>query len=155
MSISLRSITKENWRQCVALQLGKGQESFVAPNVLSLAQSKFESVRIPLAIYAGETMVGFIMYNNQPLDDGSYRISRLMIDQEHQGKGYGRIAVVEVIERMRQIPECTEILVEYSPENVVAAHLYTSLGFEPFGKTEYGTVNGKIDYDIIARLRLT
>ena len=154
MSISLRSITRENWQQCVALQLGKGQESFVAPNVFSLAQSKFEPARVPLAIYTGETMVGFIMYNNQPLGDGSYRISRLMIDQGHQGKGYGRMAVVEVIERMRQIPECTEILVEYSPENVVAAHLYTSLGFEPFSKKGYRDLNGKIDYFIIARLRL-
>jgi hypothetical protein len=40
MSISLCSITWENWQLCVALQLGKGQEGFVAPSVFSLAQSK-------------------------------------------------------------------------------------------------------------------
>ncbi len=35
-------------------------------------------------------MVGFVMYDDEPLDDGSYRLSFLMIDHRHQGKGYGR-----------------------------------------------------------------
>jgi hypothetical protein len=47
------------------------------------------------------------------------------------------------------------MLIEYSPENTVAAHLYTSLGFDPLGRTEYGVVNGKVDYDILARLQLS
>src|SRR3954465_429625 len=97
MTVTLREITKENWRQIIALQLAEGQEGFVASNVYSLAQAKVDPVRIPLAIYSDETPVGFIMYNDRPLDDGSYHISRLMVDREHQGKGYGRAAVVEVI----------------------------------------------------------
>ncbi len=94
------------------------------------------------------------MYNDQPLHDGSYRISRVLIDQKYQGRGYGRQAILQTIERMRHIPACKEILIEYSPENSVAARLYSSLGFEPFGKKEYGVVNGKLDYDIIVRLHL-
>jgi len=152
--ISLRVITVENWRECVALQVADGQEDFVTPNVLSLAQSKFEVSRVPLAVYAEETMVGFVMYNQRPLKDGSYRLSRLMVDRRYQGHGYGRATVVAVLARMRQIPGCTEILLEYAPTNIAAARLYASLGFEAFGKTEYGIVDGKVDYDIIARLKL-
>jgi diamine N-acetyltransferase len=154
MTLCLRAITRENWYQCTQLQLRPDQQDFVSPVVLSLAQSRFEPERVPLAIYDDDTLVGFLMYNDQPLHDDSYRISRVLIDQKYQGQGYGRQAVLQVIERMRHIPQCKEILIEYSPENTVAARLYTSLGFEPLRKTEYGVVNGKLDYDILARLQL-
>jgi diamine N-acetyltransferase len=154
MTVYLRAITRENWSQCTQLQLRSDQQDFVSSVALSLAQSKFEPERVPLAIYDDNTLIGFLMYNDHPLHDGSYRISRVLIDQKYQGQGYGRKAVLQIIERMRHIPQCTEILIEYSPENTVAAHLYTSLGFEPLRKTEYGVVNGKLDYDILARLLL-
>ncbi len=149
MAISLRPITKANWEQCVALQVGEGQENFVTPNAWSLALAYVDSTQVPLAIYDDETMVGFIMYNDKPLDDGSYRIARLLIDRAHQGKGYGRAAVAAVIERMRRIPGCTEIMLEYAPKNAVAEHLYTSMGFEPVGKSWFGNLEA-----VVARLRL-
>lgn len=154
MTVSLRAITRENWYQCTQLQLRPDQQNFVSPVAFSLAQSKFEPERVPLAIYDDDTLVGFVMYNDQPLRDGSYRISRVLIDQQYQGRGYGRQAVLQVIERMRHLSQCKEILIEYSPENTVAAHLYTDLGFETLRKTEYGVVNGKTDYDMLARLQL-
>lgn len=150
MAVSLRPITKGNWVQCAELQVGEGQENFVMPNVWSLAQAGVDPVRVPLAIYDEEVMVGFIMYNDKPLDDGTYRISRVLIDRAHQGKGYGRAAVTEVIERMRQIPDCKEITLEYSPHNSVAQHLYTSLGFEPVGSAWYGDIE-----EVVTRLRLS
>jgi diamine N-acetyltransferase len=136
------------------LQLRPEQQNFVAPVAFSLAQSKFEPERVPLAVYDDDMLVGFLMYNDRPLHDGSYRISRLLIDQKYQGRGYSRQAVLLAVERMRQIPSCKEILIEYSPENTAAAHLYNSLGFEPLRKTEHGIVNGKMDYNILARLQL-
>lgn len=150
MAISLRPITKENWVQCAELQVADGQENFVMPNVWSLAQAGVDPRRVPLAIYDDETMVGFIMYNHEPLDDGTYRISRVLIDRAHQGKGYGRAAVKEVIERMRQIPDCKEITLEYSLQNRAAQHLYTSLGFEPVGSARYGEIE-----EVVTRLRLS
>ena len=154
MTVCLRATTRENWYACTQLELRPDQQDFVSPVILSLAQSKFEPERVPLAVYDDDTLVGFIMYNSSPLRDGSYRISRVLIDQKYQGRGYGRQAVLQVVERMRQVPSCKEILIEYSPENTVAAHLYTDLEFGPLRKTEYGIVNGKMDYDILARLQL-
>ena len=154
MPISLRAVTKENWRECIKLQVTEDQQNFVAPNVYSLAQSYVEPARIPLAIYDDETMVGFIWYTEQPLEDGSYKISRIMIDQPYQGKGYARMALREVIERMRQIPGCREILMQYFSTNVVAAHLITSLGFESFSKAEHKMAYGEMDTLITAQLRI-
>ena len=149
MTVTLQPITKENWYQCAQLQIRSDQHHFVEPVFFSIAQSKFEPERAILAIYHENTLVGFVMYNDQPLHDGTYRISRLLIDQKCQGLGYGRAAIIQVLDRLRQIASCKEVLVEYSPDNAAAAHLYSSLGFVPFGQTKYSDE----DYDIIARLR--
>jgi diamine N-acetyltransferase len=68
-----------------------------------------------------------------------------MIDQAHQGKGYGRAAIEQVIERLSTQPNCNEILIAYQTTNDTARRLYASLGF-----TEKSTSDGKV----IARLDL-
>lgn len=150
MAVTLQPITRENWYACTQLQIRADQQHFVEPVVYSLAQSKFEPERVPLAIYDDTTLVGFVMYNDQPLHDGTYRVSRLLIDQKYQGRGYGREALKQVLVRLRQIAACREVLVEYSPENRAAAHLYSSVGFVAFGQTRYWNE----EYDIIARLSM-
>ena len=93
------------------------------------------------AIYAGDTMVGFIMYNHTPLDpddpwdSDSYNIWKLMIDENHQGKGYGRQSLLEVIAEMKTMPKGSAkyIDVHVNPENVAAMKLYNSLGFADSG----------------------
>lgn len=144
-TVELRPVTADNWRQCVALELEPGQTGFVSSNLFSLAQSKFEPCRLPCAIYnSAEQLVGFAMYNHRPLPDGSFRISRMMIDKAFQGRGYSRKAANEIIERMRRIGDCHEIYLDYAPENSAAAGLWGSLGFE---------VCGKEGSNLLARLR--
>ena len=145
MSIVLRTLTRDNWRECIALTVAEDQEGFVSPNVYSLAQARAESERVPLAIYDGDLMVGFVMYNDRPLPDGTFRLSRLMVDRRYQGRGYGRAAAALVIQRLRAVPNCQEILLDYARENAAAARLYGSLGFQPIAETEG---------EIIARLPL-
>ncbi len=62
MGISLREVTKENWVQCIRLKLASEQEGLVAPNIASIAESKFEPHYVPRAIYSNEKVVGFLMY---------------------------------------------------------------------------------------------
>ena len=133
MNISLRKIDKNNFRECVNLKVAGSQEKFVAPNVMSIAQSKivFPAANT-LAVYAGDEMVGFVMFGYDE-DDGHFYLGRLMIDEKHQGKGYGRAATLEVIERMKQIENCREIFLSFVPENTGAEKLYSSVGFEQTG----------------------
>ena len=58
MTMTLREIGRENWEQCVRLEVAPEQERFVASNAVSLAQSKYEPEWTPLALYDGEEMVG-------------------------------------------------------------------------------------------------
>ncbi len=138
--ISLQEITAETWRQCVSLKVRADQENFVALNVYSLVQSKYEPGLVPLAVYDGETMIGFVMYNEQPFEPGKYFIYRVMIGADFQGKGYGRAAMQALIERMQALPDCQEIVLSYEPENAVAERLYESLGFRKTGEIFEGEV---------------
>jgi diamine N-acetyltransferase len=135
MTITLRPITRANWRECIRLTVTHEQSKFIVPNVQSLAQAYAEPERTPMAIYADEEMVGFTLFNEAPLPDGSYRISRFMIGNHYQRQGYARAALRLIIEQMRQNPDCREILVEYHRHNHAAAHLFTAFGFTPIETT--------------------
>ncbi|HEX2204515.1 MAG TPA: GNAT family N-acetyltransferase [Longimicrobium sp.] len=135
--VTLREVTRENWRACVRLTVDEAQADFVAPNVYSLAESKFEPAAVPLAVYAGETMVGFVMYALEGTDGW---IWRLMVDRAHQGKGYGRAAMEEVIRRLRALPGVRRIRTSFVPANAHAAALYRALGFHETGEVEQGEV---------------
>jgi len=139
LEVSLRPITVDNWQQCVRLTLKEEQRDFVAPNMYSLAQAAYETYCVPLAIYEGETMVGFVMYALNP-DDNAYWIYRLMIDRDHQGKGYGREGMRQVIERLKALPGCDKIFISYEPENSAAEKLYESMGFAKTGRIEHNEI---------------
>ena len=138
--ISLQEITEETWEQCVKLKVRSDQEHFIASNVFSLAQSKYVPGLLPLAVYDDQTMVGFVMYNEQPFEPGKYFIYRVMIGAAFQGKGYGRATMHALTERVKALPNCQEIVLSYEPENTVAERLYESLGFRKTGEIFEGEV---------------
>ncbi len=107
------------------------------PNGYSLLQAAYQPERYPLAVYAGEEMVGFLMDPPDP-DDAEWWIYRRMIDQRHQGRGYGREAMEQVIERIRRLPGCRRIFLGYEPENRAAEQLYARLGFRKTGEMRGG-----------------
>lgn len=140
MNVTLREITPENFRECIDLKVAEGQEKFVAANVVSIAQAKIYPTANPLAVYHEDEMVGFVMFGYDT-DEERFYLGRLMIDEKHQGKGYGKAATLEVIERMKQIEDCREIYLSFVPENTGAEKLYSSVGFERTGKiSEHGEV---------------
>lgn len=139
MGIELRAITPDNLEDCIRLQPADDQKTFMSPIVYSIAESKVSPEEVPLAMYDGDELVGFIMYGVSPTD-GNYWILRLMVDQRYQQRGYARDAVKEVIRRLSEQADCTEVRVSYEPGNTVGAHLYESLGFHPTGDVLFGEV---------------
>jgi diamine N-acetyltransferase len=137
--IELREITMENFRECIKLEVGDHQRMFVASNMYSLAEAKADGVSNPLAIYAEDQMVGFIMYCFDPELNLGY-IDRLMVGADYQARGYGRAAMIEVIKRLQNTPSCQRIRTSFHPENEVADNLYTSLGFRKTGEIDEGEV---------------
>ncbi len=61
-------------------------------------------------MYEVATGVGFIL--------------RLMIDRNHQRKGYGRAAMLEVIRRLKLYPDVEMIATSHQKANEAAAHAF-------------------------------
>ena len=139
MKITLREITPENFKECVELKVADAQKNFVAPNVMSIAWTKVYPTANPLAVYAGDEMVGFVMFGLDT-EDNRFYLGRLMIDEKHQGRGCGRAATLEVIERLKQNEDCKEIYLSFAPENENAEKLYKSIGFERTGEISEGEI---------------
>jgi diamine N-acetyltransferase len=137
--VELREITMENFDECIRLSVADHQRDFVASNMYSLAEAKADGVSNPLAVYADGQMVGFTMYCFDPRSGIGY-IDRLMVAAEHQGRGYGRAAMTEVIERLWSTPGCRWIRTSFEPTNAVAEALYESLGFRKTGEIDEGEV---------------
>ncbi|MGR5454463.1 GNAT family N-acetyltransferase [Vibrio alfacsensis] len=89
--ISLRELTKENYLDCIRLNLHPKQEDSLASNAITIAQSHFEIDYQLKVIYEQETVIGLLAFchEDEPLDYSIYWLFRFMIDKDHQNKGYG------------------------------------------------------------------
>ena len=145
--VSLREITAQTVRAVCLLDTAPDQRHVVAPNARSLAQALFTGERAWYrAIYADETLVGFIMLYDNPAE-AEYFLWRLMIDAQYQHLGYGRRAVELLTEYVRTRPGARWLGVSYHKGPGSPAEFYGKLGF---------VETGEIDEDEhIARLVLT
>lgn len=104
-------------------------------NSLKEAKDNVEVAR-PFAIYADEKMVGFTMFafdeNNEDPDD-KFWLWRFMIDWNLQGKGYGRLALKEIIRYFRD-NGADIITLSTKESNTRALSLYHDFGFKENGE---------------------
>ena len=145
--IHLEELTKYNTWDILELRIKKKQKRFIASNVWSLVHAyignKTNGAVYPFGIYDDDTPVGFVMlaYDYSEVCDDkdapeiskkNYFLWRLMIDKEHQGKGYGREAVKLALDFIRTFPhgKAEYCWICYDRGNKVARKLYRSFGFE-------------------------
>lgn len=135
--ISLKEISAETVWPIMKLSVAESQKSFVAPNANSIAEAYFSKEAWFRAIYANDEPVGFVMLyadENKP----EYFLWRLMVDKDHQGKGYGSKAMELVIEHVKTLPGAVELLTSYVPGDGNPSPFYSKLGFVETGKIEDG-----------------
>ncbi len=135
--VTLRELTRDNFRAVLALQVKPGQEKFVAANVRSIAQAHFIAESWPRAVYAGETPVGFVLLYDSP-DEGEYYLWRFMMDGRYQGRGYGRRALELLVEYVRSRPGAAELRTSCVPGEGGPEGFYLACGFEPTGEERHG-----------------
>ena len=86
-------------------------------------------------IYDDNTPVGFLMYGlNLEHPTQQAFIIRLMVDEKHHGRGYGRFGMEKMREFFHGDERIKAVGISYEPENEVARKLYASLGFVETGK---------------------
>lgn len=98
----------------------------------------------PFGIYDGAVPIGFIMIgygkssypDDPPVAEGNYLLWRLMIDKNHQGKGYCRHILQKAVEYIKTFPagkaDC--IWLSYESENLFARDIYLKFGFVENGQ---------------------
>jgi diamine N-acetyltransferase len=136
-TIYLRSVTGAIRSQVAALQLAPGQQDLVASNSASLIEAEDDMDAQPRAIFAGNNLVGFLMYDATS-DAPAAQLYRFMIDCAFQGRGYGKAAVQAVIAEIRALDNIQHITICYEPENIAAKQLYLRSGFIEQGLDEDG-----------------
>ena len=132
--VELRKITCDNFDDCIGLKVSEKQKDFVAPNIYSLAQAwAYHKTAFPFAIYHDDSLVGFIMLGYYE-DKSCYTVWRLMIDERHQRKGYGKVSLRLGIQYLVEIHGAREVFLSVMPENIAAEGLYRGAGFERTGR---------------------
>ena len=153
MTITLREITEDNGQAVLALRLAPGQERFVSTVADSLAEADENPQGNPWlrAVYAADQPVGFVMLSwdvepQPPHLIGPWFLWKLLIDHRHQGKGYGREVVRQIVELVRS-QGATELLTSHVLGEGGPSGFYARLGFVPRGDLDP-------DGEIILRLKL-
>lgn len=149
--IELRKITGDNIEAVIALEVEENQEDFIqTTNLRSFADAHMLNAdgipATPLAIYADEAVVGFLMYIYDTLDHESfenevfygkksYFIWHMMIERGCQGKGYGKLAFEKMLMDIENMPdgEAEYVTLFYHTSNVKAKTLYASFDFVETG----------------------
>jgi diamine N-acetyltransferase len=155
LSVTLRPVDAHNWSEIIRLRVTRDQENYVASNTYSLLQAVYEPWWQPLAVYAGETPVGLVLWGREP-ESGRLCVARLMIGARYQGQGYGSAALTRLIGRARA-QGADALYLSYVPGNAVAEKLYNQLGFLPTGEIlrgEPAELEQEPD-EIVLRLSLT
>lgn len=146
MEVTLRPITEDNVRAVYELKVRPDQEQFVAPNPWSMAQALAEyEIAWPRAILADDLVVGFLMLEIDPNEeDGrNFWLWRFMVDANHQGRGFGRAALLLAVDELRR-RGAEELYTSWVPGDGSPEPFYLQFGFEPTGEMD--------EDEIVARL---
>jgi len=149
MKVELRNIDNINLKKCITLKVADEQRKYISSNEDSLKEAaENESVARPFAIYVDDEVVGFTMFAfDEEYEDPNdrYWLWRFMIDKDLQGKGYGSLALKEIIQYFKD-NGANNIRLSTKETNTGALALYHKFGFK-----ENGDMNGE---EIVLQLDL-
>lgn len=133
MKLSFREITEENYRDVLKIRQTKEQEEkkYVANVVYSLADAwlyRNDGMTHPYAIYRQETLVGFILIE-EDTEDNQYFIWRMIIDEKYQHQGIGSAVVDLAIEKTRVHPRLDKVVADYVEGHDIMKKILIKKGF--------------------------
>ena len=148
--INLRDITKKNLFSIIDLNVREDQKDQVASNSVSIAQAHYSKSAWFKGIFNNHIAVGFVMLDLIKEENKCF-LWRFMIDEKHQGKGYGKLALNQVIDWVRSLEAFEEIRTSYVPTKNGADGFYEKFGFIETGKLEDSNEIG-MEYSLLKKL---
>lgn len=139
IAVSLREINADTVRSINNLRVAPEQAKFVATNAESIAQAYFHPEAWFRGIYADVEPVGFVMledWTQVPDSDPDAPIClwRFMIDERHQGFGYGRKALELVMTHIRSRDKLGYMLTSCVEGGHSPKSFYIAFGFRETGE---------------------
>lgn len=132
MSLEFKGITPDNWRSINSLEVKEEQKAFAASNVVILAKAfayNMHNARV-YALYSEDNPIGLIMQRDFLYNDSvACVLDQFMIDQDYQGKGFGKMAIKQWISMVKYEVRYDLIMVCYKKENIIAEKIYQDIGF--------------------------
>ena len=126
--INLREITSKNLKSIIDLNLKEDQKDYVALNSVSIAQGHYSKSAWFKGIFNDDCPVGFVMLDLIEEENKCF-LWRFMIDRKYQGKGFGKIALTQVIDFVKSFNLYTYIATSYVPAENGAGGFYKNFGF--------------------------
>lgn len=148
--INFRKINMKDCSKIIEFKLLENQEDYIMPFVDSLAESYSdlfeEEITVTYGLCNGEELVGlieirYVKGKDFPdlKDKMVYELFRILVDKEHQNKGYGTRGIKLFMDYVRKRPlgEANDIVLSVVEGNNVALSLYESFGFKIIGRDKY------------------
>ena len=129
MEIHFEKITPKNQKEVESLSLFPEQVSFIESVSDCLKEAEEISEWKTVAIYDKNQLIGFAMYGYFTLPEEGPWLDRFLIDKKYQKKGYGKIAVLALLQQIIKEYHYKKIYLSVYDVNAVAIHLYQSVGF--------------------------
>ena len=140
--IELRDITWNNFWDIINLKIAEAQKDFLPSNAVFMAQAyvnlKIQHPDICFAIYCDDEAIGFtkivfVPKNEEPFhfSEDTYYLDAMMIDEKYQGKGYGKLALKQILAFIHTKPwgDVLSVKTACYDANPLAAKLYENFGF--------------------------
>ncbi|REB07343.1 GNAT family N-acetyltransferase [Sporosarcina sp. BI001-red] len=158
--IELRKITHDNFEAVLKLSITDEQKGNVDSSIYSLARAYVrilndEKPPMIFAICHHDEVIGYVdmgfykqaessFLREKYGDKSTYGINRFMIDVKHQGKGFGKQAMMKVIDYIMSFPQgkADAVSLSYWLVNEAARKLYASVGFIETGAIWDGQTGG-------------
>jgi diamine N-acetyltransferase len=141
-TVTLRELTDANRDSVLAVRVAAEQSRFVGSvaGALEDAEKSPEAKPWYRAIFHGDEPVGFVMlsFDVTPVPGkiiGPWFLWKLLIDERHQRRGYGRAALQQVVEIVRNAG-AAELLTSYVTGEGEPWPFYERFGFVPTGELD-------------------
>ena len=135
--VEFREVDFFNLRAVLDLRVTDAQSEYVASVQESIAEAEVTQDARPWyrALYADEEPVGFVMLSDNippgnPELVGPYYLWRLLIDVDHQGRGYGTRALDLAVEYIQARPNGRELFTSVVEEPGSPMNFYLKYGFQ-------------------------
>lgn len=136
--VELRTITEDNYKQCLNLKAKVEKAGFVDSVAYSLAEAwVFYEDTKPFAICENDRIIGFVsMY----VGEENHQIINFLVDDAFQHKGFGTQAAEICIRFLREEYHAGRVSVPVALENKAAQRFWGKLGFDFSDNIEDGYI---------------